>query len=416
MNNPVIVVHYHELWLKGGNRRFFLGKLFTALRQSLQGIPVQRIDQPGDRFVVRLGEGAPVLTAIERIERVFGIAYYAVATPVEREMETLCRAAWDELKPLVFESFAVRARRSDKTFSTSSMEIERTVGRFLQDQLGEQGRSVRVRLKDPDVICHIEVTPGPLLVYAKKIPGSGGLPANTAGRISCLLSGGYDSAVAAYQMMKRGAHLSFVHFYGTGARPGESSLHVATGLARQLVRYQFHAKLYRVPFETIQREIVRYAPEDYRVLLYRRMMLRVAEVLAKREHALALVTGDSLGQVASQTLRNLGAVDAVATMPVFRPLIGTDKIEILATAKKIGTYDISSEPFHDCCPVFMPKAPALYASARDLDAAESKLDIRALVSLGLRETTLQTLRYLGDTVEISETQPIARAKKNTAIA
>ena len=416
MNNPVIVVHYHELWLKGGNRRFFLGKLFTALRQSLQGIPVQRIEQPGDRFLVRLGEGAPIPAAIERIERVFGVAYYAVATPVAREMGALCRAAWDELRPLAFGSFAVRARRSDKTFSNSSMEIERTVGRFLQDQLREQGRSVRVRLKDPDVTCYIEITPGPLLVYAKKIPGAGGLPPNTAGRITCLLSGGYDSAVAAYQMMKRGAHLSFVHFYGTGARPGESSLHVASGLARQLVRYQFHAKLYRVPFEAIQREIVRYAPEDYRVLLYRRMMLRIAEVLAKREHALALVTGDSLGQVASQTLRNLGAVEAVATTPVFRPLVGTDKIDILATAKKIGTYDISSEPFHDCCPVFMPKAPALYASAKDLDAAESKLDIRALVSLGLQETTLQTLHYLGDTVEISEPQLIARAKKNTAIA
>ncbi len=345
MKNPVMVVHYHELWLKGGNRRFFLGKLFTALRQSLQGIPVQRIEQPGDRFLVRLGEGASVPEAIARIERVFGVAYYAVATPVEREMAALCRAAWDELAPLTFGSFAVRARRSDKTFADSSMEIERIIGRFLQERLRDAGRGTRVQLKDPDVTCHIEVTPGPLLVYARKIPGAGGLPPNTAGRITCLLSGGYDSAVAAYQMMKRGAHLSFVHFYGTGARPGESSLHVATGLARQLVRYQFHARLYRVPFEAIQREIVRYAPEDYRVLLYRRMMLRISQVIAKRDHALALVTGDSLGQVASQTLRNLGAVEAAAVLPVFRPLIGTDKIDILATAKKIGTYDISSRAF-----------------------------------------------------------------------
>ncbi|MGH9574758.1 MAG: tRNA uracil 4-sulfurtransferase ThiI [Candidatus Acidiferrales bacterium] len=416
MKTPVIVVHYHELWLKGGNRRFFLGKLFTALRQTLQGIPVQRIEQPGDRFLVRLGEEASVTAAIERLERVFGVAYYAVATPVERAMSALCGAAWDELAPIAFGSFAVRARRSDKTFGNSSMDIDRAVGRFLQDKLREVGRSARVQLKDPDVTCHIEVTPGPLLVYARKIPGAGGLPANSAGKITCMLSGGYDSAVAAYHMMKRGAHLSFAHFYGTGARPGESSLHVAVGLARQLVRYQFHAKLYRVPFEAVQREIVRYAPEDYRVLLYRRMMLRISEVIAKREHALALVTGDSLGQVASQTLRNLGAVEAIAKLPVFRPLIGTDKIDILATAKKIGTYDISSEPFHDCCPVFMPKAPALYASAKDLDEAESKLDVRALVTMGLRETTMQTLRYLGDSIEISEPQPIARTKKSAAIA
>jgi thiamine biosynthesis protein ThiI len=416
MKNPVIVVHYHELWLKGGNRRFFLGKLFTALRNALQGIPVQRIEQPGDRFLVRLGDGADLGDAIARTERVLGIAYYAVAQPVDRDIEALCRAAWDEIALLSFTSFAVRARRSDKTFPHPSMEIDRTVGRFLQDRLREQGHCARVQLKDPDVTCYIEVTPGPLLVYAKKIPGAGGLPANTAGRIACLLSGGYDSAVAAYQMMKRGAHLSFIHFYGTGARPGESSLHVASSLARQLVRYQFNAKLYRVPFEAIQREIVRYAPEDYRILLYRRMMLRIADVLARRDHALALLTGDSLGQVASQTLRNLAAVEAVARLPVFRPLIGTDKIDILATAKKIGTYDISSEPFHDCCPVFMPRKPALSASAKDLDDAEAQLDLRGLVTLGLRETTLEQLCYQHGRVDVTEARPIASSRKNTATA
>lgn len=416
MNNPLIVVHYHELWLKGGNRRFFLGKLFTALRNSLQGIPLRRIEQPGDRFLICLADGASLDEAVARIERVFGVAYYAVARPVERDMDALCQAAWAELSLLQFSRFAVRARRSDKEFPHTSMEIERAVGRFLQERLREQNRSARVQLKEPDVTCYIEITPGPLLVYAKKIPGTGGLPPNTAGRIACLLSGGYDSAVAAYQMMKRGAHLSFIHFYGTGARPGESSLHVASGLARQLVRYQFHAKLYRVPFEAIQREIVRYAPENYRVLIYRRMMLRIADVLARRDHALALVTGDSLGQVASQTLRNLGAVDAVARIPVFRPLIGTDKIDILATARQIGTYDISSGPFHDCCPVFMPKSPALYASARDLDEAEARLDLRALVSMGLSETTLQQFIYANGRVETSEATPIARARKSTAIA
>ena len=416
MTHPVIVVHYHELWLKGGNRRFFLGKLFTALRNSLQGIPVQRIEQPGDRFLIRLGAGASVDAAIERIKHVLGVAYYAVARPVERDMDALCRAAWEEIEPLRFESFAVAARRSDKSFAQSSMEIESVLGRFLQNRLREQGRSPRVRLKDPDITCYVEITPGPALIYAKKLPGNGGLPPNTAGRIACLLSGGYDSAVAAYQMMKRGAHLSFIHFYGTGARPGESSLHVASGLARQLVRYQFQAKLYRVPFEAVQREIVRYAPEDYRILLYRRMMLRITEVLARRDRALALVTGDSLGQVASQTLRNLAAVDAAARMPVFRPLIGTDKIDILATARKIGTYDISSEPFHDCCPVFMPRRPALYASPRELDDAESKLDLPALIGQGLQGTTLERLRYTDGRVETSEAVPIAGARKSTASA
>src|ERR1700741_2085647 len=380
MSNPVIVVHYHELWLKGRNRRFFLGKLFTALRKAIEGIPVRRIEQPGDRFIVRLDDGDSLEEATARVSRVLGIAFYAVAKPAERSMEALCRSAWDEVEPLQFASFAVRAKRSDKQFPHTSMEIDSTIGRYLLERLRERGRDVRVKLTDPELTCYVEITPGPALVYARRIPGTGGLPANTAGRIMCLLSGGYDSAVAAYHMMKRGAHLSFAHFYGTGARPGESSLHVASELVRRLVPYQFHAKLYRVPFEAIQREIVRYAPEDYRVLLYRRMMLGLAGGLGERDRSLALITGDSLGQVASQTLRNLVAVDAASRMVVFRPLAGTDKQEILATARKIGTYDISSEPFHDCCPVFLPRRPALYASAEEWAEAEAKLDVPALVA------------------------------------
>jgi thiamine biosynthesis protein ThiI len=417
MSKPVIVVHYHELWLKGGNRRFFLGKLFTALRQGLQGIPVDRIEQPGDRFLIRLGTEAPVDEAMRRVEQVLGVAYYAVARPVERDMEALCRAAWEEAEPLRFGTFAVRAKRSDKTFPHTTMEIERAVGGYLLDKLREKGRDVRVRLNDPEMTCRIEVTPGPLLVYARKIPGPGGMPANTAGRITCLLSGGYDSAVAAYHMMKRGAHLSFVHFYGTGAQPGESSLHVASGLVRKLVPYQFRAKLYRVPFEGIQREIVRYAPEGVRILLYRRMMLRISELIAGRDRALALVTGDSLGQVASQTLRNLVAVDAIARMAIFRPLIGADKMDILATAKKIGTYDVSSEPFHDCCPVFMPRSPELSATPKELDDAEANLDMAALVAQGLRGITVEKFEYSGGRVETSEPKPVASAgQRHTAIA
>jgi thiamine biosynthesis protein ThiI len=417
MSVPVIVVHYHELWLKGRNRRFFLGKLFTALRQSLQGIPLERIEQPGDRFLIRLRAEASLPEATARVERVLGVANYAVARPVERSMDDLCRAAWEEVEPLRFSTFAVRVKRSDKTFPHGTMETEAAVGRYLLDRLKLQGRDVRVKLNDPELTCHVEITPGPLLVYARKLPGPGGLPANTAGRMTCLLSGGYDSAVAAYHMMKRGAHLSFVHFYGTGAKPGESSLHVASGLARQLTPYQFRAKLYRVPFEWIQREIVRYAPESYRVLLYRRMMLRIGQVLAGRDHGLALVTGDSLGQVASQTLRNLVAVDAIARMPVFRPLIGTDKMDILATARKIGTYDISSEPFHDCCPVFLPRTPALSARTSELDEAEAKLDIPELVKQGIQGTSVERFVYSGGCVEATEPKALVTAgRRQTAIA
>jgi tRNA uracil 4-sulfurtransferase len=414
MNQQVVVLHYHELWLKGGNRRFFVSKLISNLKLALAGLPIDRIERPNDRVILRLANGAEMDEVLRRINRIFGIAYYAVARPVERDLEALCRAAWQEVQPLAFETFAVRAKRSDKSFSCSSSEIERAVGKHLLDSLRADGRNVRVRLKDSDVVCRIEVTSGPALVYARKIQGPGGLPANTAGKMACLLSGGFDSAVAAYQMMRRGAHLSFIHFYGTGARPGESSVHTARELVRQLVTWQFTAKLYRVPFEEIQREIVRYAPEPCRVLLYRRMMLRIAETIARRNGALALVTGDSLGQVASQTLRNMVSVESVAKMPVFRPLAGTDKVEIIETARKIGTHDISAEPFHDCCPVFLPRSPALHASPAELDAAESHLDVARLLRQGVESATLETYRYVAGRVDVTESP--ARPKRNTAIA
>ena len=189
MSNPIIVVHYHELWLKGRNRRFFLRKLCTALRVALQGIPVDRVEQPGDRIVVWLGDGASLEEATHRVGRVLGIAFYAIARPVERSMEAVCQAAWEEVEPLQFADFAVRAKRSDKSFPQTSIETEATVGRYLLDRLRAQGRNVRVRLNDPAMTCYVEIAKRMALVYARKIPGAGGLPANTAGRMMCLLSG-----------------------------------------------------------------------------------------------------------------------------------------------------------------------------------------------------------------------------------
>jgi thiamine biosynthesis protein ThiI len=233
----------------------------------------------------------------------------------------------------------------------------------------------------------------------------------------CLLSGGYDSAVAAWKMMKRGAHLSFVHFWGGGARPGESSVHVARELVRRLTPWQLTAKLYLVPFEPLQREIVHGAPEAFRILLYRRLMLRIAEKLAYADHAHAIVSGDSLGQVASQTLQNMVAVGAAAKMPVFRPLAGDDKMEILALARRIGTYEISSEPFHDCCPVFMPRTPALYATPEQLEAAEVALDMASLVSRGVETKTIERFRYSNGHVEavdsFAEPKALAARQKSS---
>jgi thiamine biosynthesis protein ThiI len=399
-----IVVHYHELWLKRGNRNFFLHQLREALRRALDGIAISRISRPSDRLIIELASAADLEEALRRLDRVFGICYVGVAHIIDRHaiaqataagdcLSPIRAAAWDEIRPESFFTFAVRATRSDKSFPLNAMALEREIGGWIYDQLIAAGREARVDLKHPTLTCQIEVTRGPILVYARRIPGAGGLPPNTAGKLLCLLSGGFDSAVAAFKMMKRGAHLSFVHFWGGGGLPGESSVHVARELVERLVPWQFTARLYLVPFEPLQREIAAAASEPFRILLYRRLMLRIAERIALRGGARGLITGDSLGQVASQTLQNMQSVGSIARLPVYRPLVGDDKLEIQELARRIGTHDISAEPFHDCCPAYRPKSPALYASSEVLDAEEQKLDITALVDRAVRSLTLERFGY-----------------------
>ena len=399
MASAHIVVHYHELWLKRGNRPFFLHQLRAALRRALEGIAVAGISQPADRLIIEIANAAQIEDALQRLARVSGISHLGVACVLRRgdlgasSLDTLCEAAWQEVRGESFATFAVRARRSDKAFPLNALAIEREVGGYLFDRLRAEGRQVRVDLDSPQLTCRIEVTRGPLLIYARRLAGPGGLPPNTAGKLVCLLSGGFDSAVAAYKMMKRGAHLSFVHFWGGGALAGESSVHAARQLVERLVPWQFSAKLYLVPFEPLQREIAARAADTFRTLLYRRLMLRIAERIALRSGAKGVVTGDSLGQVASQTLQNLQSVGSIARLPLYRPLVGDDKLEIQEIARRIGTYDISAEPFHDCCPVFQSKSPALFATPEALDAAEADLDITSLVDQGIRSMAVERYRY-----------------------
>jgi tRNA uracil 4-sulfurtransferase len=406
-----IVVHYHELWLKRGNRRFFLHKLRLALRRALDGITISRISEPADRLVIELADAAHIEPALQRLARVSGISHMGVARIVERRacqatnpLSPICDAAWEEVRTEQFSTFAVRARRSDKSFPLNALRIEREVGGWLYDRLRAEGRLVRVDLEHPELTCRIEVTRGLVLVYARRIPGPGGLPAHTSGRLVCLLSGGFDSAVAAFKMMKRGAHLSFVHCWGGGGQAGDSSVHVARQLLERLLPWQFTAKLYLVPFEPLQREIATRAPEAFRILLYRRMMLRIGEHIAVRARAKGIITGDSLAQVASQTLQNMQAVSSIARLPIYRPLVGDDKLEIQEIARKIGTYDISAEPFHDCCPMFQPKSPALFATPEALDAAEAEINVQALVERAMNSLSVESYRYVQGKVERVEFQ------------
>jgi thiamine biosynthesis protein ThiI len=389
----VLILHYHEIWLKGGNKNYFLSRLRAAIRQSVADLPVESLESISERFVLTPGDEAALPRVVERLRRVFGLAYIAAAREVPSPLEALGPAACEMMAEKNPRNFAVRAKIADSAYGMNSMELERELGRIVLEHLRARDASVRVKLDGPEVTCQVEIVPGKALLYADRVEGAGGLPAVTSGRLVALLSGGFDSAVAAYKMMRRGCHVIFVHFFGSPSPSRNSSRGVAEDLVRTLTPYQFTSRLYLIPFDAVQRQIVAGAHESYRVLLYRRMMARIALGIARAERALGLVTGDSVSQVASQTLHNLTAIDHGLDLPVYRPLAGDDKSEILRLARQIGTYKISCEPFEDCCPRFLPRAPAIFASPQELDRAESGLDIEALLRMGLEAATCVDYKF-----------------------
>jgi thiamine biosynthesis protein ThiI len=401
----VLILHYHEIWLKGGNKNYFLSRLRAAIRQSVADLPVESLESVSERLVLTPGDEAALPQMVERLRRVFGLAYIAPAREVPSPLAALGPAACEMMAEKNPRNFAVRAKIADSTFGMNSMELERELGRTVLEHLRARDASVRVKLQEPEVTCQVEVVPGRAFLYADRVEGAGGLPAVTSGRLVALLSGGFDSAVAAYKMMRRGCHVIFVHFFGSPSPSRDSSRGVVEALVRTLTPYQFTSRLYLIPFDAVQRQIVASAHESYRVLLYRRTMARIAREIARAERALGLVTGDSVSQVASQTLHNLTAIDRGLELPVYRPLAGDDKSEILRLARQIGTYQISCEPFEDCCPRFLPRAPAIFASPQELDGAESGLDVEALVRMGLEAATRVDFKFERGQVTVRAGQP-----------
>jgi thiamine biosynthesis protein ThiI len=316
---------------------------------------------------------------------VFGVGAFRPVEHAGRTIEELESHLAPRLQEFEPSSFAIRCQRSDKRFPLTSPEIERRIGSFVQDHT-----DWAVDLSNPDLTIHVLVDEKGLFTWTHRVPGPGGLPVGVGGRAACLISGGIDSPVAAYLLMKRGMRLNFVHFHSM-PRTDPASLEKVDELIRILVRYQGPARLAIVPLLTIQEEIAARCPAELRVLLYRRFMLRLAENAANRFRSDALITGESLGQVASQTVENLRAVGAVSTMPVLRPLIGLDKPEIIDTARRIGTYETSILPHFDCCSFLMPDKPATKSTASELDEAEGHLDVNGLVAAAIDTTEVRSI-------------------------
>ncbi|MBI4433637.1 tRNA 4-thiouridine(8) synthase ThiI [Candidatus Uhrbacteria bacterium] len=380
---PVVILHYHEIALKGGNRDLFERQLVANVRQVLWGIPGVEVRRMSGRIAVRMTEEVASMVSagdmsavVTKLRRVFGVANLRVGYEVRADAEGIAEdavqlvqqhmAARAHTQP---KTFAVRVKRSIKTYPEHSMDMERRIGAAVHVATG-----LGVDLEHPDLMVAIEVVERTAFVLLEKIPGPGGLPVGASDRVLALLSSGFDSPVAAWKLMRRGCVVDCIHFHSYPFTSDASMRNVAA-IVQRLANWGGSHVLYFVPLAEFQKCVLTTTPSELRVVLYRRMMIRVAEVIAQRAGALALVTGESVGQVASQTIPNIAAVDAVAGMPVLRPLIGEDKQDIISQATMIGTADISALPYDDCCSLFTPQHPATRARLIDCEAAEHALQV-----------------------------------------
>ncbi len=388
-----LVIHYHEIALKGRNRNVFVQRLVRNLRSTFQDLGRVSVRTLFGRLTVTLAsEDAEEVH--RRMAGVFGVANYSLVEEVPQDFQAIAQAAWRQVQESSARSFAVRCRRPDKTFPMGSLEVEREVGAFIWRAARDEGRELKVDLTHPELTVRLEIVNRIALVSGPRYQGPGGLPVGTAGRMVGLLSSGFDSPVACWNLMKRGAEVVLCHFH-SHPFTDQASLESCRRLAEVLTRFQYRSRLYLVAFAPVQEEILSLTPSELRMILYRRSMIRIAQALARRERAQALLTGESLGQVASQTLTNLAVIDQAASMPVLRPLIGADKEEIMSRARQIGTYELSAQPYEDCCSLMVARHPATRADLDEVLRLEQALELADLERAALEEAEVVDLKWRG---------------------
>lgn len=373
----ILLVRYGEVFLKGQNRPFFMKKLIDHIKLAVSGVGGRVWMSEGRIYV---SDFSDLDECIRRVTKVFGVHSVSPAVEMEKgDFEAICRQAVEMMRPLSG-TFKVLARRSDKRYPLDSPAIMREAGGYILSELPK----LRVDVNNPDHVLMIEIRDNAYLSVRREM-AVGGMPMGTNGKACLLLSGGIDSPVAGYMIAKRGVELCCVHYHSfpyTSERAREKVLE----LARLLSEYCGKMRVYVVPFTEIQMQIHQKCPENYTTLIMRRYMMRIAQILAKKEGAQALITGESIGQVASQTMEALGCTDEVVSMPVFRPCIGMDKSEIIERAQIIGTFETSSLPYEDCCTVFTPKHPATHPRRELIAKAELALDSEALIAAAVEGT------------------------------
>jgi thiamine biosynthesis protein ThiI len=382
-----VVVHYKELALKGRNRPWFVQLLVQNIKRALRGLHVTSVRSIVGRIEIELGAETPQEEVRQRLSHVFGIANFSFANRGPHDFDALAAAILRDLGDRQADSFRVSATRADKRLPFTSPQIEREVGGLIKDAKGWH-----VNLDRPALTVHLEMLTDGAFYFFGKEPGAGGLPTGTGGRVACLLSGGIDSPVAAYRLMRRGCSVLLIHFHSYPILSRASQEKVRE-IAALLTRSQLRSRLILVPFGELQQRVVLSVAPELRVVVYRRLMLRIAERLARRWHARALVTGEVIGQVASQTLENMTTIAEAAGLEVLRPLVGMDKDEISAEAARIGTLPISIIPDQDCCTLFTPRHPATRARLEEVVAAEGPLEIDAMVAGAIAAADVVDLRF-----------------------
>jgi thiamine biosynthesis protein ThiI len=377
-----LIGRYHEIILKGRNRWRFVDQLKQNLRAIFSDYSLGAVRSEGPRLMVELPDELSDEVAAERAAYLFGVQNFSLSHPVALDIEALKREAVAAARGKLAKTFRISTRRAEKRFALNSMDVDRIVGAEVASVL-----ELKVDLDNPDLTISIEILPDAAYMSAGKLPGPGGLPVGISGRGMVMLSGGIDSPVAAWRMMRRGLHADFVHFHSYPL-VSAASREKACELAAYLTRYEARSTLALVPFADVQREIVARTRRPLRVVLYRRFMMRIASALAHRGGASVIVTGESLGQVASQTLENMTVIETAASLPVMRPLVGMDKNEIVEQARHLGTFETSILPDQDCCSLFVPAHPETHARLEEVVEAESCFDIEQMVADAVRRAEI----------------------------
>ena len=388
--NRYFVLHYGELALKGKNRGFFEKTLLRNIRETLAGLSYDYLKRISGRFLLKINGRSPTSEIAEKLKRIFGLSYFCPACETAQDLEKIKTDVWRLVSetPISgsFKSFKIEARRAVKSFPFTSQNINEIVGEYIKNKSG-----AKVNLENPELTVFIEIAENFAFIYFEKIAGPGGLPSGVSGKIVSLISSGLDSPVASYKIMKRGCQAVFCHFHSYPMTSRASQENVLE-LCRILREYQpAGLKINFIPFLDIQKKILKETPESLRVVLYRRQMFKIAALIAKKEKALALATGESIGQVASQTLENMAVIEQAVNLPVFRPLCGSDKEEIVKEARRLGAYDISIRPYEDCCSLFTPRHPETRAKLDEILKIEKKLKLTALLSKSLKQAEIKNL-------------------------